>query len=277
MFSLNCKGKLLVADHPIVMGILNITPDSFYPSSRFMGEAQILEQAAKMLEEGAGIFDIGGQSTRPGAEQLSIHEESIRVIPAIELVHQQFPEAIISVDTYHAEIAVQAVAAGASIINDITAGSGDKLMLETVGKLNVPYVCMHMKGNPQNMQQNPAYDNVVMDVLDFFIRKKNECKKAGIKDIIVDPGFGFGKTIHHNFEILRHLNFFNALDCPLMIGISRKSTIYKTLGVSVQEALNGTTVLNTIGLMKGAAILRVHDVKEAIEAVKLISAMGASY
>ncbi|HTQ65444.1 MAG TPA: dihydropteroate synthase [Puia sp.] len=277
MFSLNCKGKLLIAEQPLVMGIINITPDSFYSSSRFINKGDILKQAAKMLEEGAAILDIGGQSTRPGAEQLSIDEEAGRVIPAIELIHQQFPEAILSVDSYHSQIVIQAVSAGASIVNDITAGNGDELMFETVSRLNVPYICMHMKGDPRNMQRNPVYDNVITELLDFFIRKKNECNKAGIKDIILDPGFGFGKTIHHNFEILNHFDSFKILDCPLMIGVSRKSTIYKTLGVSVQEALNGTTVLNTIGLLKGAGILRVHDVKEAREAVKLISTIGNSY
>jgi dihydropteroate synthase len=273
MFTLNCKGKLLVAEQPLVMGIINSTPDSFYEGSRFMDEDIILKQAEKMLTEGADILDIGGQSTRPGAEQVSINEERNRVIPVIEIVHRYFPEAIISIDTYHAGVAKEAVLAGASMVNDITAGNADPGMLEDVGKMGVPYVCMHMKGTPQTMQKNPVYENIHKELLDFFIAKKKQCIQSGIKDIIIDPGFGFGKTIQHNFELLHHLEIFKMLECPLLIGISRKSTIYKTLGVSANEALNGTTVLNTIGLMKGASILRVHDAREAKEAIKLVKSV----
>ena len=269
MFTLNCKGKLLVIKNPLVMGIINTTPDSFYEGSRFTGAHAILQQAEKMLGDGAAILDLGGQSTRPGSEQHGAEEELKKVIPAIESVHHHFPEAIISVDTYHAKVAKEAVAAGASMVNDISGGNADADMLRMVGEWNVPYICMHMKGTPLTMQQDPVYENLVKEVLDFFIQKINDCKQAGIHDTIVDPGFGFGKTIRHNFELLKNLRVFQMLDRPVMLGISRKSTIYKTLGISVKEALNGTTVLHTIGLQNGAAILRVHDVKEANEAVRL--------
>jgi dihydropteroate synthase len=271
MFTLNCKGKLLTIENPIVMGIINVTPDSFYEGSRFMGEENILQQAEKMLNEGADILDIGGQSTRPGSRELNDEEELSRIISPIKLLHQHFPEAIISVDTYHSKVAVEAVSAGASMVNDISGGNLDDDMLSTVGKLNVPYICMHMLGTPQTMQKEPVYENVTRQLLDFFINKIADCKKAGIHDVIIDPGFGFGKTIRYNFELLKNLSVFKMLEKPLMAGISRKSTIYKTLGVTANDALNGTTVINTIALLNGANILRVHDVKEAKEAVKLVS------
>ena len=255
------------------MGIINATPDSFYEGSRFMGGENILREAEKMLAEGADILDIGGQSTRPGSIQLAEDEELKRVTGPIELLQKNFPEAIISIDTYQSRIAKQAVAAGASIVNDISGGNLDAAMLSTVGKLKVPYICMHMQGKPQTMQKEPYYENVTREVLDFFIRRIDECKKAGIHDVIIDPGFGFGKTIAHNFELLKNLTVFKILERPVLLGVSRKSTIYKTLGVSAKEALNGTTVLNTIGLMNGANILRVHDVKEAKEAVRLYTRM----
>jgi len=273
MFTLNCKGKLLVAAQPLVMGIINCTPDSFYTGSRFMDKDILLKQAEKMLQEGAAILDIGGQSTRPGAEQVSVTEELKRVISTIEAVHLHFPDAIVSIDTYRSIIAKEAIAAGASMINDITAGNADQDMLRIAGDMGVPYVCMHIKGTPQTMQQNAVYENISRELLDFFIAKKKACREAGIKDIIIDPGFGFGKTIQHNFELLNHLELFKMLECPLLIGVSRKSTIYKTLGITADEALNGTTVLNTIGVLKGASILRVHDVKEAMEVVRLVTAM----
>jgi len=273
MFTLNCKGRLLVIENPIVMGIINATPDSFYEGSRFMGEEKILFEAKKMLKDGADILDIGGQSTRPGSIQLSEDEELKRVIEPIELLHKNFPEAIISIDTYQPKVAVEAVSAGASIVNDISGGNMNVEMLQTVGKLNVPYICMHMQGTPQTMQKEPHYENVTRELLDFFILKINESKKAGIHDVIIDPGFGFGKTIKHNFELLKNLAVFKMLEKPLMVGLSRKSTIYKTLAVTANEALNGTTVMNTIALLNGANILRVHDVKEAKEAVRLVSRM----
>jgi dihydropteroate synthase len=271
MFTLNCKGRLLVIDKPVVMGIINITPDSFYAGSRRQGTDAVLKQARQMLNDGATILDIGGQSTRPGSEKLSAEQELERIIEPIAAINSHFPDTFISVDTYYAEVAKEAVAAGASIINDISAGSIDNKMISTVAALQVPYVLMHMQGTPQTMQQQPFYENVTKEVLDFFIQKKNELQQAGIPDVIIDPGFGFGKTIAHNFELLRNLPVFKMLDALLLLGISRKSTIYKTLDITAEQALNGTTVLNTIGLMNGAGILRVHDVKEAKEAITLFN------
>lgn len=272
MFTLNCKGRLLVIDKPVVMGIINATPDSFYSDSRQQNANAILKKAEQMLKEGATILDIGGQSTRPGSEKQTVEEEMKRVIAPIEAIQANFPEAFISIDTYYSLVAKETVAAGASIVNDISAGSMDSEMISTVASLNVPYVLMHMQGRPQTMQHEPVYENVTREILDFFIKKADEFKKAGIKDIIVDPGFGFGKTIQHNFELLRNLSVFKMLNCPILLGISRKSFIYKTLNVSVEDSLNGTTALHSAGLLNGATILRVHDVKEAIETIKLISA-----
>jgi dihydropteroate synthase len=269
MFTLNCKGKLLSLEKPLVMGIINATPDSFYEGSRFWGGDEISAQAEKMIAEGADIIDIGGQSTRPGSESISAEEELQRVIDGIEAVHKNFPNVIISIDTYYSSVAEQAVRHGASIVNDISAGTMDKQMIPTVAQLDVPYVVMHMKGTPQTMQQEANYNNVTREVLDFFIQKKYDCNKAGIHDVILDPGFGFAKTIEQNFELLKNISVFKMLDAPILVGISRKSSIYKTLGVDKEDALNGTTVLNTLSLMKGANILRVHDVKEAKEVVTL--------
>ena len=274
MFTLNCKGRLLIVDKPLVMGIINATPDSFFGGSRFNSIDDIAVKVEKMLHDGADIIDIGGQSTRPGSELISADEEIKRVIPAIELISKKFPAAFISVDTFYSEVAAAAVGAGASIINDISAGSMDNKMIGTVAGLKVPYILMHMKGTPQTMQQNAVYENVTREILDFFITKTNELKKAGIVDMIIDPGFGFAKTIDHNFELLKELSVFKILDRPILLGVSRKTTIYKTLGITAGESLNGTTVLNTIGLINGASILRVHDVKEAKEAVTLFSAMN---
>ena len=269
MFTLNCKGKLLVIDKPLVMGIINITSDSFYEGSRSQTVESILSQATKMIGEGADIIDIGGQSTRPGSERISVKEELQRVLSAIETILKNFPETIISVDTYQAIVAEECVRSGAAIINDISAGNMDSEMISTVAKLKVPYICMHMKGTPQDMQEHPSYENVTKEVLDFFIQKTDECRRAGINDVIIDPGFGFGKTITHNFRLLKQLSAFAMLDKPIMAGLSRKSTIYKTLGITAGEALNGTSVLNTLALQNGANILRVHDVKEAKEVIKL--------
>ena len=272
MFTLNCKGRILVIDKPLVMGIINATPDSFFSGSRFNGVDEIVAKAEKMLNEGSDILDIGGQSTRPGSELISADEEIERVIPAIKAIAEKNPKAFISIDTFYSKVAAAAVDAGASIVNDISAGSMDNKMIATVAELKVPYILMHMKGTPQTMQQNAIYKDVTLDVLDFFISKTHELQKAGIVDIIIDPGFGFAKTIDQNFELLKNLSVFKMLDKTIMLGISRKSTIYKTLGVNAEELLNGTTVLNTIGLMNGASILRVHDVKEARETIKLFSA-----
>ena len=269
MFSLNCKGKLLAIDKPLVMGIINTTPDSFYDGSRKQSGESVLNQATKMLIEGADIIDVGGQSTRPGSERISAKEELKRVLPAVEIILKNFPDTIISVDTYQSEVAVELINAGASIINDVSAGNLDSSMIETVAKLQVPYVCMHMKGTPQDMQQQSNYENVTTELLDFFIQKIDECKRAGINDVIIDPGFGFGKTIAHNFTLLKELLVFKMLEKPIMAGLSRKSTIYKTLGITAEEALNGSTVLHTLALQNGANILRVHDVKEAKEVIAL--------
>jgi dihydropteroate synthase len=256
------------------MGIINATPDSFYGGSRFSGTDKILAQAEKMISEGADILDVGGQSTRPGSEQVSEDTELSRIIESIEAIHQKFPEIIISVDTYYSTVAKKCIHAGASIVNDVSGGRMDKEMLSTIAALQVPFVVMHMKGTPQTMQQQANYENVTGEVLDFFIQKKDECKTAGIADVIIDPGFGFAKTIAHNFQVLKDLSVFKMLDAPLLVGLSRKSSVYKTLGTSPEEALNGTTVLNTVALMNGANILRVHDVKEAKEAIKLFVAVS---
>lgn len=274
MFALNCNGRLLVIDKPLVMGIINATPDSFYGGSRFSGTDKILAQAEKMISEGADILDVGGQSTRPGSEQVSEDTELSRIIESIEAIHQKFPEIIISVDTYYSTVAKKCIHAGASIVNDVSGGRMDKEMLSTIAALQVPFVVMHMKGTPQTMQQQANYENVTGEVLDFFIQKKDECKTAGIADVIIDPGFGFAKTTAHNFQVLKDLSVFKMLDAPLLVGLSRKSSVYKTLGTSPEEALNGTTVLNTVALMNGANILRVHDVKEAKEAIKLFVAVS---
>ena len=275
MFTLNCNGRLLVINKPIVMGILNITPDSFYSNSRLQDTDAALQTASKMLEEGATVIDIGGQSTRPGSTRLLAEEELARVLPIIEAIHENFPEAFISVDTYYATVAEQAVAAGASIINDISGGTMDNDMLVTVGRLHVPYVCMHIKGKPETMQHNPVYENVTREVLDFFIQRTEQCRLQHINDVIIDPGFGFGKTIRHNFQLLKDLSIFKMLDKPILAGLSRKATIYKTLNITAEDSLNGTTVMNTMALMNGATILRAHDVKPAMEAIALFNEYNA--
>jgi len=276
MFTVNCKGRLLKIDKPIVMGILNITPDSFYKNSRIQQSDTLLERVSAMLADGASILDIGGQSTRPGSDFLKEDEEMARVIPAIMQVHQHFPDAIISVDTFWSAVAAEAVNAGASIINDISAGSIDPGMKKTVARLNVPYILMHMKGNPQNMQQYPHYENLLTEILDFFIYQTGKFRDAGVNDIIIDPGFGFGKTVEQNYLLLKNMDMLKILDCSLMAGISRKSMVTRTLETSAVNALNGTTVLNTLALIHGAKILRVHDVKEAIESIKIYNAYAAA-
>lgn len=272
MFSLNCKGKLIYINKPLVMGILNITEDSFYPESRVQNIETIKNKATQMLDEGADILDLGAQSTRPESKRISADEELQKLIPAIEMLNKFFPEVIISIDTYHSKVAEMSIRAGASIINDISAGEMDKEMISTVGDLKVPYICMHMKGLPETMQKNTDYKDVTKEVLDFFIKKIDECKKAEIHDVIIDPGFGFGKNISQNLLLLKNLEIFSMLEKPLMIGVSRKSTIYKTLKIPVEDSLNGSTVLNTIALLNGASILRVHDVKEAKETITLVEA-----
>ena len=259
-------------DKPLVMGIINATPDSFFEGHLNKGIESIVELASGMIFDGADILDIGGQSTRPGSKRIDAEEEMARVIPLIEAIKALHKDAIISIDTYHSKVAMAAISAGASIVNDISGGNMDADMLQTVAELKVPYICMHMQGTPETMQQEAQYENVTTTVLDFFIDKIAECKKAGIVDIIIDPGFGFGKTIQHNFQLLKNLSVFNMFGLPILAGTSRKATVYKTLNIDVTQALNGTTVLNTIALMNGASILRVHDVKEAKEAVTLFEA-----
>ena len=272
MKSINCKGKLLKLDEPVVMGIINATPDSFYEGHLKLNSEAILALAGKMIHDGASILDIGGLSTRPGSKPVSAQEETDRVLPVIVAVHKAYPEIILSIDTYNSKVAKTAVMQGASIINDISGGNLDVDMLQTVSDMEVPYICMHMQGTPATMQQAPVYGNIVKEVLDFFTTKIEACNKAGIKDVIIDPGFGFGKTIDHNFQLLRELAVLSITNKPILAGLSRKSTIYKTLGITIADALNGTTVLNTMALVNGVSILRVHDVKEANEAVKLFNA-----
>ncbi len=271
MFTLNCSGRLLEIKAPIVMGIINATPDSFYSGSRRESVTEALRTAEKMLHEGATILDIGGQSTRPGSDTLTEEEEIHRVMPAIEAIVHEFPGCFLSIDTYYAAVAKAAVTSGVSIVNDISGGSFDTAMLDTLATLKVPYVCMHLKGGPDSMHGQAQYKDVVAEVLDYFIDRIEVCKKAGITDLIIDPGFGFSKSSTQNFELLKKLEVFSITGKPLLLGVSRKSTIYKTLGITPEQALNGTTVLHTAGLLKGASILRVHDVKEAIEAIRLTS------
>jgi len=268
---INVAGKLLDLSIPKVMGVINITPDSFYEGSRANEEKEILKAAAGIIEGGADIIDIGGYSSRPGAAEVPLEEEKKRVLTAICLINKEFPEIIISVDTFRSEIAREAVSeCGAHMINDISGGEADSNMFGVIQQLNVPYIMMHMQGMPENMQDNPVYADVVADILVWFSSKIARLQSAGVKDIIIDPGFGFGKTVSHNFEILHRLADFSISGLPLLVGMSRKSMIWKTLSVSPEEALNGTTVLNTIALMKGADILRVHDVKEAVQVVRLM-------
>lgn len=274
MYTLNCRGKLLVVDKPLVMGIINITADSFYEGYLDKAIATITALAASMIKDGAAILDIGGQSTRPGSVRISADEEIKRVLPVIDAIKKSHPETILSIDTYHSQVAKAAVNTGASIVNDVSAGAMDKKMIPTVAALEVPYIAMHMQGTPEIMQQNPCYNDVTKEVLDFFINKIDECKKAGIIDVIIDPGFGFGKTTEHNFQLLKKLSVFKILDKPLLAGLSRKASIYKTLGITPGEALNGTTCLNTIALLNGATILRVHDVKEANQSIQLVEAFN---
>ncbi|WP_343693315.1 dihydropteroate synthase [Chitinophaga sp.] len=270
MSTINCKGKLLdLSATPVVMGIINITDDSFFADSRTKQLDAILDKAAQHLAEGAQILDIGAQSTRPGAEMVGEDTETDRLIPAITALLDRFPEVIISVDTFYAKVAEQCMKAGAAIINDISAGDMDPDMIAVAAATKAPYIAMHMQGTPASMQHQPHYNDVTREVLDYFIQKKAACLQAGIKDLIIDPGFGFGKTLTHNYTLLKNMNAFHILDCPLLIGISRKSMIYRLLGNTPAEALNGTTVLNTLSLQAGAHILRVHDVKAAMEAVTI--------
>ena len=269
--TINCKGKLIDLSTPKVMGILNVTPDSFYDGGIYKDEANIINQVQKMLDEGATFIDVGAYSSKPNADEVSQDEELQRILPIIELLVTYFPDIIISVDTFRAEVAKLCIDKGAALINDISAGHLDKNMLQTVAKLNVPYVMMHMRGTPQTMQQQTNYDNILKDILFYFSERIATARAFGVKDIIIDPGFGFAKTLDQNFELLNVLEGFKIADLPLLAGLSRKSMIYKTLKTTPTEALNGTTALNMIALQKGAKILRVHDVKEAVECVSLFN------
>ena len=273
--TINCRGNLIDLTIPKVMGILNVTPNSFYDGGKYANDKALLNQAEKMLEEGATFIDIGAYSSKPSAEFVSEAEEAERLVPVVQLILQHFPEALISVDTFRAKVAKAALDAGACIVNDIAAGGLDEQMMQTVADFQVPYIMMHMKGNPQTMQSLAQYNNITKEVLFYFSEKIAQARSFGINDLIVDPGFGFAKTTEQNFELLANLELFDRLELPILVGVSRKSMIYKTLETTAEFALNGTTVLNTIALKKGSTILRVHDVKEAVECVKLHQSLMA--
>jgi len=268
---INVRGRLIDLSVPRVMGIINVTPDSFFSESRVESEAEIIEKAGRMLEDGADFIDIGGWSSRPGAAEIPPEEEKKRVITAVRAISREFPQAAISVDTFRSEIAEEAIVEhGAGMINDIAGGEADSHMFQTVSRLQVPYILMHMQGKPVWMQENPRYNNITADIIKWFGERTVKLHSMGVNDIIIDPGFGFGKNTGHNFELLSHLGDFSIIGLPVLVGVSRKSMVWKTLGISPEEALNGTTVLNTVALLEGADILRVHDVKEAVQAVKLV-------
>lgn len=272
--TINCKGRLIDLSSPKIMGILNLTPDSFYDGGSYKSDKDVLLQVERMLDSGATFIDIGGQSTRPSSTFLTAEEEIKRILPVIEIVLETFPEVLISVDTFYADVARQAVSGGVAMVNDISAGNIDEEMIKTVAELQVPYVMMHMRGLPQNMQseENTTYENMIQEMLFYFSEKINTARNLGLNDIIIDPGFGFSKTIEGNFELIRNLDLFKNLDLPILMGVSRKSTICKTLGITPKEALNGTSVLNSLSLLNGANILRVHDIREAWECIQLIEA-----
>ncbi|MDX1903393.1 MAG: dihydropteroate synthase [Thermonemataceae bacterium] len=269
VYTLNCRGKLLSLESPILMGILNITPDSFFDGGKYQNESSTLQQAEKLLKEGVEILDIGGYSTRPNALHISIEEEKNRVLPTLELILKHFPETIISVDTFRAEIAKESVKIGASIINDISGGELDETMFDTLAALQVPYILMHSRGNPQTMQHLSNYENILSEILQFFNEKIQKLLNLGVKDIVLDIGFGFAKTLEQNYFLLKNLAYFHQLELPILVGISRKSMIYKALGIDAAASLNGTSILHSFALQQGASILRVHDAKEAKEAIKL--------
>ncbi|HTJ12903.1 MAG TPA: dihydropteroate synthase [Dinghuibacter sp.] len=277
-YTLDCKGVLAGLDRPRVMGILNATDDSFFAASRVRVNTERasapVDLAGRMLEEGADFLDVGGQSTRPGSRALSAAEETDRVLPVIEAIVRHYPAALVSVDTYHSGVARAAVRAGAAMVNDISAGLFDPSMLSTVAALRVPYIAMHMQGTPQTMQADPHYGDVALEVCDFLADAAHRAVAAGIHDVVLDPGFGFGKTLSHNYTLLSELDRLSVLGRPLLVGVSRKSMIYKTLGVTPEAALNGTTALHMAALLKGAHILRVHDVAPAVEVVRLWEALG---
>ena len=272
--TINCAGKLVDLSTPKIMGILNVTPDSFYDGGVHNSDKKILKHVEKMLNDGAVFIDIGAYSSRPNGKNIDENEELNRVVPALELVNNKFPETIISIDTFRSKVAETCLNSGASIINDISAGEMDKKMMKIVGKYKVPYIMMHMKGNPQNMIRKTNYEDMLKEIIKYFSKKINQAVSYKINDMIIDPGFGFAKDLKQNYNLLSNMNLLKILDKPIMVGISRKSMIYKLLKTSAKESLNGTTILNTVSLIKGASILRVHDVKEASECIKLISALN---
>jgi dihydropteroate synthase len=274
MMTINCKGQLVALSTPKVMGVLNVTPDSFFDGGKYKDETAILNQVEAMLANGATFIDVGAYSSKPNAAEVSEAEELQRILPIVELLITTFPNILISIDTFRSEVAKRCIHTGAALINDISAGLLDPLMLPTVADLKVPYIMMHMRGTPQTMQGLTSYTNLIKDIIFYFSQRIAAARDLGIVDVIVDPGFGFAKTLAQNFELLNGLELLNVLEKPLLVGVSRKSMIYKSLNTTAQEALNGTTVLNTIGLQKGASILRVHDVKEAVECVKLLELVG---
>ena len=272
--TINCTGKLVDLSTPKIMGILNVTPDSFYDGGVHNSDKKILKHVEKMLNDGAVFIDIGAYSSRPNGINIDENEELNRVVPALELVINKFPETIISIDTFRSKVAETCLNSGASIINDVSAGEMDKKMMEIVGKYNVPYVMMHMKGNPQNMIKKTNYDDMLKEIIKYFSKKINQAVSYKINDMIIDPGFGFAKDLKQNYNLLSNMDLLKILEKPIMVGISRKSMIYQSLKTNAKESLNGTTVLNTVSLIKGASILRVHDVKEANECIKLINALN---
>lgn len=273
--TINCKGNLIDLNSPKIMGVLNITPDSFYDGGKFKDSTTVITQVEKMLADGATFIDAGAYSSRPGAENVSETEELQRIVPIVDLLVNKFPEIVLSIDTFRAKVAKECIIAGAAMVNDISAGNLDAAMMHLVSQLKVPYVMMHLKGTPQNMQQNTTYNHLLKDILYYFSEKITDAHEKGIIDIIVDPGFGFSKNLAQNYELMQKLELFNITKKPILVGISRKSMIYKVLKSDAKNALNGTTALNTIALLKGANILRVHDVKEALECIKIVEQLNA--
>jgi len=271
--TINCNGSLIDLASPKILGILNLTPDSFYDGGNFQETTKAQKQCEKLLEEGADFIDLGAYSSRPGAKEVSEKEELKRLIPVLETLKKTFPNALFSIDTFRSKVAKECLDRGAAMINDISAGNLDEVMLKVVGQFHVPYIAMHMQGKPKTMQDNPTYSDLFTEMMHFFSSKISDCQAAGIQDVILDPGFGFGKTIPNNYKILKKLETFECLNTPILVGISRKSMIYKKLGIDASSALNGTSILHTIALSKKTRILRVHDVKEAKECVYLLEAL----
>jgi dihydropteroate synthase len=268
--TINCRGKIINLSTPLVMGVVNLGPDSFYDGGKYITKWDVMKRVEKLLSEGAAILDLGAATTRPGAQLVDAATERKRLMPALDVVVKEFPEAIISIDTYNSVIAREAIEKGAHIINDISAGTFDPLMFPTIAHLQVPYIIMHIKGTPENMQVNPVYDDLIREITLYFAEKVSQLRALGVHDLIIDPGFGFGKTVEDNYRLLNKLDYFKIFELPILAGISRKSMVNRVLKTDPAKALNGTTILNTIALQKGASILRVHDAREALEAVKIV-------